>query len=207
MQNNTNTGSSNRRRKIVSKTYRGFELGTEEAYDAKLLDAEIDVLNSSLQNHSKVLVKRFDIHLPENTPSDKCKEVLSDVTGEIVRNFNRARTRGVKKPRPSLDTRYIMTVEQKESNQPHAHAILTFNGNAIQKGYYPTQEIKDIVERKLGNAALVHECRNGEFMVHRGNEEDIAEVIRATSYIAKVRTKENNQGREIMRSQLNRRKE
>ncbi len=207
MQNNTNTGSSNRRRKIVSKTYRGFELGTEEAYDAKLLDAEIDVLNSSLQNHSKVLVKRFDIHLPENTPSDKCKEVLSDVTGEIVRNFNRPRTRGVKKPRPSLDTRYIMTVEQKESNQPHAHAILTFNGNAIQKGYYPTQEIKDIVERKLGNAALVHECRNGEFMVHRGNEEDIAEVIRATSYIAKVRTKENNQGREIMRSQLNRRKE
>ena len=206
MQENNDKTSNSRRRRTVSKTYRGFGLGNEEAYDAKLLDAEIDVLNSSLQNHSKVLVKRFDIHLPQDTPQEQCKEVLSDVTGEIVRNFNRSRTRGVEKPRPALDPRYMMTVEQNESDQPHAHAIITFNGNAVEKGYYPTQEIKEIVERKLGNAALVHECRDGEWLLHRGNEEELAEVVRATSYISKVRTKEKNRGRELMRSQLKRKK-
>ena len=120
-----------RRRKIVSNTYRGFELGNEEAYDAKLLDAEMDILNDSLEKHSKVLVKRFDIHLPLDTPQEKCKEVLSDVTGEIMRNFNRTRTRGVQKPRAALDSKYIMTVEQHESPQPHIHAIFTFNGKNI----------------------------------------------------------------------------
>ena len=206
MQNAENTGS-NRRRKIVSNSYKGYTLGKEPAYDAKILDATLEIVNASLAEHSKLLAKRYDFHLPKDTPPEKSKEIISDVTAEIVRNFNRTRTRGVEKPRPSLDTRYIMVIEQHESDQPHIHAIFTYNGNVIQNGYYPTQEIKDIVERKLGNAALVHECRNGEFIVHRGNEEDIAEVIRATSYIAKVRTKENNQGREIMRSQLNRRKE
>ncbi len=211
MQNETKneteiTTNIRRRRTVVSKTYRGFELGTEEAYDAKLLDAEIDVLNASLENHSKVLVKRFDIHLPQDTPQEQCKEVLSDVTGEIVRNFNRSRTRGVEKPRPALDPKYMMTVERNESKQPHAHAIITFNGNAVQKGYYPTQEIKEIVERKLGNAALVHECRDGEWLIHRGNDDELKEVVRATSYVAKIRTKEKNQGREMMRSQLKRKR-
>ncbi|MBQ7179136.1 MAG: inovirus-type Gp2 protein [Victivallales bacterium] len=206
MQNNTENTGRSRRRKIVSNSYKGYQLGNEDAYDAKILDASIDIIGSSLENHSKVLAKRYDFHLPKDTPPGKSKEIISDVTAEIVRNFNRPRTRGVEKPRPSLDTRYIMVVEQHESDQPHIHAIFTFNANVMQSGYYPTQEIKEIVGRKLGNAALVHECRNGEFLLHRGNEEDMVEVIRATSYIAKTRTKESNQGREMMRSQLKRKK-
>ena len=197
---------TNRRRKIVSNNYRGFELGNEEAYDAKLLDAEMDILNDSLENHSKVLVKRIDLHLPSNTAPEQCKEKFSDVMGGIVRNFNRPRVRGVAKPRPSLDTQYIMTTEKNEADVPHGHIVLTLNGNHVQSGYYPMQEIKNIVKRKFGKDTLVHECRNGEFLIHRGNEEELAEAIRATSYIAKVRTKENNQGREVMRSQLNRKR-
>ena len=47
-----------------------------------------------------------------------------------------------------------------------------------------------------------HEYMNGEWLIHRGNEEELREVVRATSYMAKVRTKENNQGREMMRRVL-----
>ena len=198
--------NAKRRRKIVNHTYKGFELGNEEAYDTKLLDADIDAITSSLKEHSKVLAKRIDLHLPKDTQPDKCNEMFSDVMGEIVRNFNRPRKRGVPKQRPSLDARYVMTTEQNEAETPHAHLVLTLNGNRVQNGYYPMQEIKAIAERKLGSDTLVHECRNGEWMLHRGNEAELREVVKATSYIAKVRTKENNQGREMMRSQLNKRK-
>ncbi len=190
-----------RKRKTVSKNYRGFTLGTEDAYDTKILDATLDILNSSLEKHDKILAKRLDIHLPQDTPPDHCKKILSDVTAEIMRDLNRPRIRGVEKARPALDPKYIMTIEQNQSDQPHGHMVLTLNGNNVKSGYHPTQEMKKIVERKLGNAALLHECQNGEFMLHRGNAEELAEVVRATSYIAKVRTKENNQGRELMRSQ------
>ena len=83
---------------------------------------------------------------------------------------------------------------------------MAFNSNVIQNGYYPVQEMKAIVQRKLGNAALLHECRNGEFLLHRGNDAEMAEAVRAASYLCKVRTKERNQGREMMRSQRHRRK-
>ena len=130
--------------------------------------------------------------------------LFSVPTGE--RNFNRPRVRGVAKPRPSLDAQYIMTTEQNEADTQHGHIVLTLNGNHVQSGYYPMQEIKAIVERKLGRDTLVHECRDGEWLIHRGNEDELAEVIRGTSYIAKVRTKERNQGREMMRSQLKRKR-
>ena len=206
MKDTENTHSARRRRRTVNKTYRGFELGTEDAYDAKLLDGTIDVLESSLEKHSRVLVKRIDLHLPSDIDPEQRNKVFSDVTGEIVRNFNRPRVRGVAKPRPSLDAQYIMTTEQNEADTQHGHIVLTLNGNHVQSGYYPMQEIKAIVERKLGRDTLVHECRDGEWLIHRGNEDELAEVIRGTSYIAKVRTKERNQGREMMRSQLKRKR-
>ena len=198
--------STKRRRRIVSRNYRGYPLGNEEAYDARLIDGMIEVIDDSLEQHSRVLVKRIDIRLPDDMPPEESKKALSDVNAEIMRNFNRSRTRGVDKPRPSLDAEYMMTIERNESDRPHGHVSVLFNGNVVENGYHPMQEMKTIVERKLGNAALLHECRNGEFMLHRGNEEEKAEVVRATSYMAKVKTKENNRGREVMRSHLKRKK-
>ena len=198
--------TTTRRRRTVTKTYRGFPLGNEE-YDARLLDGTIDIIDASLEQHSKVLLKRYDLHLPQETPPEHIKDVLSDVTAEMIRDLSRPRTRGVEKPRPPLDPKYMMTIEQSEADRPHAHMVLALNGNVVQSGYYPTQEMKAIVERKLGSAALLHECRNGEHMVHRGNDEELAEAVRATSYIAKVRTKEKNRGREMMRSQLKRKQQ
>ena len=204
--NNESNEASVRKRNIVCEIYRGYTLGSEGAYDARLLEATLEVINASLADHSKVLVKRVDFHAPQNITPEKSKEAMGNVMAEIMRNLNRPRTRGVEKSRPALGARYIMVPEKNKAENPHNHCIIAMNGNLVQKGYYPMQEIKNIVERKLGNAALVHECRNGEWLLHRGNEDELAEVVRATSYIAKVRTKENNKGREVMRSQLNRKR-
>lgn len=192
-----------RRRKVVTGTHNGFALGTEEqGYDANLLDATHEVLDASLAAHAKVLAKRYDLHLPKDTPPEVANDIIGDVVREIARNFRRPRKRGVEKVRPGLDALYIMTLEQHDSPVPHGHLLLTLNGDLVQSGYYPTQEMKGIVRRKLGTDTLLHECDHGEWLIHRGDDAELREVIRATSYMSKVRTKEHNTGRELMRSQL-----
>ena len=47
----------------------------------------------------------------------------------------------------------------------------------FKEGCYPVQEIKVIVERKLGRDTLVHECRNGEWLIHRSNEDEPASPL------------------------------
>ena len=185
----------------TSSTYRGYTINTGKnnnlPCNTKTLDQLTDNIEHMTLNHSKVLAVRLDIHSEKKSERTLTRR---DVT-RIIENTKRKINTKFKSSKNKPDLKVIVATEQTsaESN-PHYHAMIFANGNAIQNGYSIYAELNKQVKNKLGtdNNGLVHfsESNGQEGIMIDRNSDDFEQqknnAVYAGSYLAKTRSKEHN---------------
>ena len=185
----------------TSSTYHGYTINTGKdnnlPCNTKTLDQLTDSIEHMISNHSKVLAVRLDIHSEKKSERTLTRR---DVT-RIIENTKRKINTKFKSSKNKPDLKVIVATEQTsaESN-PHYHAMIFANGNAIQNGYSIYAELNKQVKNKLGadNNGLVHFSESngqGGIMIDRNSddfEQQKNNAVYAGSYLAKTRSKEHN---------------
>lgn len=203
-------------RNIINGTtdYMGLPLSmtckNDEGFFQDILDAIRRNMDKSLERHSQVLFMLFTFSYPSNdhaNPLDNItlpgaelprgNEVFSYFLNQYIRRLDTA----------GYDPRYLWCREQTEGcDHCHYHLALWLNGNKIQcfgdmeqiDGYW-SQALAHfrIVAHGADTAGLIDRGRyeeNGRIQyygltVHRGNQQEYAEVFQRASYVAKVASK------------------
>lgn len=179
--------------------YRDYEVNNGQFhslfYNPKTNDQIINHLQKQLENHSKVLVNRFDIRFPE-TNSCNIRKTMSRIMEDTKRTLNSKYRKSPNK----IDFKYVCKYEKdKDACKEHAHLVTMVNGNACQNGYAIHSVLKDQVKKhfKTDNEGLVHfSGSNGKYgmMINRNSpdfQKQIEDVVYKTSYLAKIRTSEH----------------
>ena len=185
----------------TSSTYRGYTINTGKdnnlPCNTKTLDQLTDSIEHMISNHSKVLAVRLDIHSEKKSERTLTRR---DVT-RIIENTKRKINTKFKSSKNKPDLKVIVATEQTSAEaNPHYHAMIFANGNAIQNGYSIYSELNNQVKNKLNtdNNGLVHFSEsNGQegIMIDRNSddfEQQKNKVVYAGSYLAKTRSKEHN---------------
>ena len=166
-----------------------------------ILNTGIDVLNFSLQKHNKVFVQRMDIRFP-----------LELQQKGIIR-FNK---RFIEKERNAgYDPDYIFVRELSKNKKIHYHMALFLDGNKTMRTYEHFQNAENVLQNVIGEEysvkGLIDRCdrghRNG-IMLNRNNlnQDDIKEVQRQLSYLAKEDQKKGVKGKTFSTSRINKQK-
>ena len=185
----------------TSSTYRGYTINTGKdnnlPCNTKTLDQLTDSIENMISNHSKVLAVRLDIHSERDSERTLTRR---DVT-RVIENTKRKINTKFKSSKNKPDLKVIVATEQTSAEaNPHYHAMIFANGNAIQNGYSIYSELNNQVKNKLNtdNNGLVHFSEsNGQegIMIDRNSddfEQQKNKVVYAGSYLAKTRSKEHN---------------
>ena len=139
----------------TSSTYRGYTINTGKdnnlPCNTKTLDQLTDSIEHMISNHSKVLAVRLDIHSERNSERTLTRRDITRVIENTKRKINTKFKSSKNKP----DLKVIVATEQTsaESN-PHYHAMIFANGNAIQNGYSIYAELNKQVKNKLGTKTM-----------------------------------------------------
>ena len=163
----------------------------------RILEAGESVLKNSLQEYNKVFVQRIDIRLP-----------LEFQQNGII-PFNK---RFIEKEKNAgYGPKYIIVREVSKNKNIHYHMALFLNGNKTENTYQHFKNAEIVLQNVIGPEysvnGLIDRCdrghRNG-IMIHRNNpnQDDLNEVHRQLSYLAKRDQKQNVKGKTFFTSRI-----
>ena len=166
-----------------------------------ILNTGIDVLNSSLKKHNKVFVQRMDIRFP------------LELQQKAIIKFNK---RFIEKERNAgYDPDYIFVRELSKKKHIHYHMALFLAGNKTEITYQHFRNAETVLQNVIGEEysvkGLIDRCdrghRNG-IMINRNspNHDNIKEVQRQLSYLAKEEQKKGVKGKTFFTSRINKKK-
>ena len=177
------------------------------------LDKIYNVIQHSLQKHSRIFAVRVDLHFPHYYHPIE-QEVFSN---HYLQSFvkavrHRLRQYRVNKQRVGqrvhdVDFDYVWAREiSAESDKPHFHLLLLFNGHAFNTLGSFTNEQESLYNR-IGEAwaeALgIHVAEgaryvpfpvNGQYLLNSGRRKQLEELFHRASYLTKVETKDFDGG-------------
>jgi hypothetical protein len=184
----------------------------KEKYDQKIIDKYEELRDEGLENHSKLVQKRFDLTAPvgfELTPQHMYR--FTDYLTRNLKRNNPLPDNGGKRssgrqgivPKHQLDPSIMLVREQNDPNRNfHVHGIVFFNGQARLNGYYVQKQIERVWNNLMGvtkkDSGLVNNpVQNGtDHIVMNRNEPDFEqkkqEAYTQALYLAKTRSKELN---------------
>lgn len=209
-------------RKITyDKTYEGYPINTniDKGYgcDTRILNALQRTLDSSLEDSSKVLVIRYDVRLPVETPEDEGTKT-DDGSNEVIKKLQGSFCKHLS--RKGLKPKYVAVRERVSSNNPHYHVALTLDGQKTQSAYNHMKKAEELLGKQLGldperPHGLIERCpveRDGQpdtdaYMLKRGDQEGYDEVFYRCSYLAKVACKPADGVRELFVSKRPKKKQ
>lgn len=200
----------NKRRKVtVEKEYQGHPILTDKEHglgcDVKILESVKRTLDSALEDHSRVMLFRYDVRLPEGVCPDS-NAIFSSSQADFVKYLKRN----------DLDPRYV-AVREESSSKPHYHVAMLVDNNKTRSPYYHLKKINAIVTSKVGavtgdysHTGLVDYCdkdpqgshQSNTHIIHRNDPESYDDAFQRSSYLAKVNTKPSKGQRELFGSKL-----
>lgn len=200
------TNQQRRRKVTYEKTYEGHPINTGKTKslgcDMKILAKIKAVMDDAVARHKDTQMLRIDFHLPETVQDEDANRVMSDLVGEVVRTFNRPRSRDLPETREALDATYVMTREQNTAERPHFHAAFFLDKARCWPKDFHIEEIKEITARKLGDPSMAYDCKNSHAIIKRYDPSSYDEAFYICSYLAKVKSKDATNVREVMSSQV-----
>ena len=128
-----------------------------------------------LEQHSQVLIVRFDLHVPQYTEDNA---QISEFMAKL-NHWIKTRYKGVNK------VRYVWVREHEKAKQQHYHVALMLNGNKIRNPYYIHEKGKEIWSFLRGTS--YHISKHHHF--HRDDHDSICKAFYHISYLAKARGK------------------
>ena len=164
----------------------------------RILEAGKSVLSNSLQKHNKVFVQRIDIRLP------------LELQQKGIIPFNK---RFIEKEKNAgYDPKYIVVREVSKNKNIHYHMALFLDGNKTEDTYQHFKNAETVLQKVIGPGysinGLIDRCdrghRNG-ITINRNNpnQDDLNEVHRQLSYLAKKDQKEGVKGKTFSTSGIN----
>ena len=198
------TKSSKKDDIIFDSSYRGYEINNpsySKGCYKKSLDICIDTIEEKTEQHSKVLVTRFDIRKPKGVEIENASRKIT----RVIESFKREQEKKFENSQNSLDMTIIRSTERKNNEgNTHDHLLIAANGNCIQNAFSLFQSLERHAEQILmgnknssENHGLVERCKStGDtgIMINR-NSVDFKEMkekaVFTASYIAKTHTKKN----------------
>lgn len=193
-------------------TYRNMPILTSQGpLVIEMLEASINVLNSSLNQYKRTFAVRLDLSLPDygndpDIPSISNTNLISKFTDSLKAQIKADLIRKNKSNNRVLSCvlRYFWVKERKTSNNCHYHVVLFFNKDVYHLlGDFKTSSgnlasrIKKAWASALGfelfeSKGLVDFTENGHFWIDANSENYITEyqsLFKAMSYLAKAQTK------------------
>ena len=176
-------------------------LPTNYTYRTDILNPLTNLFNGYVDEHSKTLVVRFDLHYPATYPMVTNNACLSELIAYITKKYQRW----------GLSPKYFWVMEQAHSHNPHYHVVLFLDGQKVRSYSHVFHAVEDAWSRALGVdvSGCIHHCnsyngaidmnRNG-LQIRRCDGEELFHtqqqaVYNQISYLAKEDTKaERNDG-------------
>ena len=166
-----------------------------------ILNAGISVRDHALQKHNKVFVQRMDVRFP------------LELQQKAIIKFNK---RFIEKERNAgYDPDYIIVRELSKNKNIHYHMALFLDGNKTENTYQHFTNAEIVLQNVIGTEnnikGLIDRCdrghRNG-IMIHRNNtnQNDLNEVHRQISYLAKEDQKKGVKGKTFFTSRIHKKK-
>ena len=152
-----------------------------------------NLLIQALQKHCKVFVLRIDIHIPQ------------EIVLQVISDFNR---RFIEKEKNAgYDPLYIVAREISFGKRIHHHMALFLDGNKTNNPYQHFEKARIVLRNYCGSYGEINECndnlRNG-IMIDRNSTtyNNLYEVLRQISYLAKKTQKDNVPGKTFFYSKV-----
>ncbi|HTG57252.1 MAG TPA: inovirus Gp2 family protein [Niabella sp.] len=178
------------------------------------LDKLYSVIQHSLQKHSRILAVRVDLHFPQDYHPVEQEALSNHYLQSFVKALrHRLRQYRVNKQRVGqrvhdVEFDYVWAREiGAESNKPHFHLLLLFNGHAFRGVGNFSTEYESLYNRLIESwaevlglshvaegAAYVHFPANGQYWVHSGHRKQLEELFYRASYLTKIATKDFDGG-------------
>jgi len=147
--------------------------GTHGGINKRHLERIFYQLDVMLNRYSKVLVVRFDLHMPAYTDDN-----------ELLTLFRRRFFKRIRAKYSIKDIAYFWCREYEKGKGQHYHWAIIVDGKKAKSGY-PTNELATLVWTGLGGS--IHKGQYHHFS--RREHEKQKNAIEHLSYLAKVRTK------------------
>lgn len=152
-----------------------------------------NLLIQALQRHCKVFVLRMDVHIPQ------------ELVLQIISDFNH---RFIEKEKiAGYDPLYIVARELSFGKRIHHHMALFLDGNKTNNSYQHFENARIVLRNYCGSYGEINECndnlRNG-IMIDRNSTtyNNLHEVLRQISYLAKKTQKDNVPGKTFFYSKV-----
>jgi len=169
-------------RKYVSYSSEMYRNGTTYVINAKksgvysaILHRMIDQLDICLNKWKRVLLIRFDLHIPFYTADNK-----------IISRFRKNLIRRLEREYQINEIGYVWVREQEKAKRQHYHCAIYLNGNEIRHSSKALRIIKDTWE-SINIENYMHTPKNPYYFID--NEQTKQEAIYRISYLAKARGK------------------
>ncbi len=152
-----------------------------------------NLLIQALQKHCKVFVLRIDIHIPQ----ELVLQVISDFNHRFIEKEKIA----------GYDPLYIVAREISFGKRIHHHMALFLDGNKTNNSYQHFENARIVLRNYCGSYGEINECndnlRNG-IMIDRNSTtyNNLYEVLRQISYLAKKTQKDNVPGKSFFYSKV-----
>ena len=141
----------------------------------KLMKVLSERFCAALEQHSQILVVRFDLHVPQYTLDNaQISEFISKLN-YWIKGYYKAIN----------EVRYVWVREHEKAKQQHYHVVLMLNGNKIRNPYYIHEKGKEIWSSLRGTS--YHIAKHHHF--HRDNHNSVCGAFYHISYLAKARGK------------------
>lgn len=156
-----------------------------------------NLLIQSLTKHCKVFVLRIDVALPPEI----VLSTISDFTHRYIEIERRA----------GNDPLYLTVREISLEGRIHHHLLLFFNGNRTRCSYQHFLNARTILANITSHYGYgpghIDECNRGHrngIMIERNTRsyDDLFEVLRQSSYLAKTESKETTPGKSFFYSKV-----
>ena len=116
--------------------FNGVKLLPNKEFFSEYLEAIEVVMGKALQEHSRTLMLRFDLHFPPQVdccdyPSPYKPDVISRFFSSLEAKFNADLIKKKRKNKRVHNStmRYVWVKEQKGASQPHYHVAIFLNGD------------------------------------------------------------------------------
>ena len=152
-----------------------------------------NLLIQTLQKHCKVFVLRMDVHIPQ----ELVLQTISDFNHRFIEKEKIA----------GYDPLYIVAREISFGKRIHHHMALFLDGNKTNNPYQHFENARIVLRNYCGSYGEINECsdnlRNG-IMIDRNSTtyNNLYEVLRQISYLAKKTQKDNVPGKTFFYSKV-----
>jgi len=125
-------------------------------YRCDIMTAIVDRLNAMVHHFARVFVVRLDITFPTTYRSTGTSEEISKIMKRLVEIY----TANPSDPSKRVMMHYVVAREQEESNNPHYHLVLMFDGSKEDNGWTVLLHAEAILTRIVGESAkgCIHLC-------------------------------------------------